>query len=173
MNFKAFALATAAIAATATGAEAYTTNQHGVGFYGPEDLNAYPVHQQLVERLEANGIFVVDGETLKGACDAEPGYKLYGFYTAEDNFIAICPGLNDGEWLETLTHEAVHAYQDLRAGLDNAQMGEANNVISIFNKLTDRKQNAVLDYDTDSQALEAEAWYFEDKPEAVLDAWTF
>ena len=173
MNFKAFALATAAIAATATGAEAYTTNQHGVGFYGPEDLSAYPIHQQLAERLEANGIFIVDGSTLDGACEAEPGYKLYGFYSGSKNFIAICDGLNDKEWLETLTHEAVHAYQDYRTGLDNAQLGEATNVISIFNKLTDNKQEAVLDYDTDSQALEAEAWYYEDKPEAVLNAWSF
>ena len=136
MNFKAFALATAT-AATAIGApaaQAYYLNPHGVGFFGSEDLTYTPVHAALVDRLEANGIFVIDGSTLTGACEAKPGYKLYGFYNSDKNYIAICPGLTDQEWLETLTHEAVHAYQDYRAGLDNSRLGEANNVRSIFNK---------------------------------------
>ena len=175
-NFKAFTFVSALAAASAIaapGAQAYYTNQHGVGFWGPEDLTDYPVHQALVERLEAHGIWVIDGSTLEGSCEAKPGYKLYGYYTAADNYIVICPGLTAREFLETLTHEAVHAYQDYRTGLDNYTLGEASNVISIFNKLTDAKQNAVLDYDQGDQALEAEAWYFEDKPQAVLNAWSF
>ena len=174
MTIKTTALGLATIAAIAApSANAYTINQHGVGFFDSSDLTYSPVHAALVDRLEANGIFVVDGSTLDGACKAKPGYKLYGFYSASRNFIAICPGLNEREWLETLTHEAVHAYQDYRAGLNNSRMDAPDNVQSIFNRLSDSKQDAVLDYAPDSQAIEAEAWYFETRPAAVLDAWSF
>ena len=70
---KTTAIGLAAIAAiTAPSANAYTTNQHGVGFYDSSDLAFSPVHAALVDRLESHGVFVVDGSTIDGACDAEP-----------------------------------------------------------------------------------------------------
>lgn len=171
---KTTALGLATLAAIAApSASAYTINQHGVGFFDSSDLSYSPVHAALVDRLNDHGVVVVDGSTLDGACDAEPGYKLYGFYSAARNFMAICPGLTDREWLETLTHEAVHAFQDYRVGLQNDRMGEADNVRSVFAKLPAGKQAAVLDYPAAHQALEAEAWFYETRPAAVLEAWSF
>ena len=174
MTIKTTAIGLATLAAIAApGANAYTTNQHGVGFYDSSDLAFSPVHAALIDRLEDNGVLVVDGSTLDGACDSKPGYKLYGFYSASRNFMAICPGLTTQEWLETLTHEAVHAFQDYRAGLQNDDMHVAPNVQSIFNALPLTKQDAVLDYPAAHQATEAEAWFYETRPHAVLEAWSF
>ena len=120
MTIKTTAIGLAALAAIAApSANAYTTNQHGVGFYDSSDLAFSPVHAALVDRLEEHGIWVVDGSTMSTACESRPGYKLYGFYDARENYMVICPGLTTEEWLETLTHEAVHAFQDYRAGLYN------------------------------------------------------
>ena len=162
----------AAFAIAAPAAQAYTTNGHGVGFYDPADFGT-GITGQLIQKLENHGIWVVDGSTLEGACDAEPGYKLYGYYSGSENYIAICPGLTTAEAVETITHEAVHAYQDYRAGLNNSELQAPANVRSLFAGLSESKQQAVLDYATEDQALETEAWFFESRPAEVLEAWTF
>ena len=173
MNIKALAL-TALTAATAIAApaDAYTVNKHGVGIFEPKD--APGVYGQLIKKLADKGVFVVAADTYDGYCEqAKPGFKRFGWYDSNTNLIGICSGLTGAEAQETLAHEAVHAYQDYRAGLNNSQYIEHRNVVGLFQGLSPDLKQAVLAYDVEDQRLEAEAWFFQSRPKAVLEAWTF
>ena len=172
-NFKKLLLTTLATTATIIGGGAQAYEVHdGIGFYTPDDFSG--AHAEIVEGLDELGVPVVDGSTIKGACEAEPGYILYGFYVPSDNFMVLCrDGLSQNEIEETLTHEAVHAFQDYRAGIENDQL-EVPDVRSLFEALPQGYQQNILNtYDKADWELETEAWHFQDKPEAVAEAFQF
>ena len=172
-NFKSLLLTTLATTATIIGGGAQAYEVHdGIGFYTPDDFTG--AHAEIVEGLNELEIPVVDGSTIEGACEAEPGFILYGFYHPGENFMVLCSdGLTQNEIESTLVHEAVHAYQDYRAGIHNGELSVPD-MRSLFTQLPREFQENILHtYDESDWAVETEAWFFQDKPEAVAEAFRF
>ena len=172
-TFSKVLLSTLSTVATIAGGTAGAYEVHdGIGFYTPDDFSG--AHAEIVHQLDRLEIPVVDGSTVKGACDADPGMILYGFYVPSENVMVLCKdGLTRKDIEETLTHEAVHVIQDGRAGINNSELS-VGDVRPLFRRLSDEYQQNILEsYDQEDWALETEAWYFQDKPEAVAEAFKF
>lgn len=162
-NFTKLTLtALTAVATLAPTANAQFTDQHGNTFYEPTDFDKN--HAPIVERLYNVGIPVVDGRGTN-LCQDE---NVLGWYTGEKNFIVICYG-DETLRAETLAHEAVHVAQDCRAGLSNNSLAERENMGFIYEYLPAHKErNIVNNYDRSDWVIEAEAFYYEDEPTAVV-----
>lgn len=172
-NLKNLLLTTLATTATVVGGSASAYEVHkGIGFYTPDDFTG--AHADIVRSLNKMEIPVVDGSTVDGACEADPGMILYGFYLPGENIMVLCKeGLTWNDIEETLTHEAVHVIQDARAGINNSELS-VGDVRPLFRLLPERYQENILQsYDQEDWAIETEAWYFQDKPEAVAEAFRF
>ena len=172
-TFSKVLLSTLSTVATIAGGTAGAYEVHkGVGFYTPEDFTG--AHSQIVKSLYELEVPVVDGSTVDGACEADPGMILYGFYIPSENVMVLCKdGLSQKDIEETLVHEAVHVIQDARAGINNDSM-YVGDVRPLFRQLSDSyQQNILQNYDQKDWELETEAWFFQDKPEAVADAFRF
>lgn len=172
-NLKKLVLTTLATTATIIGGGAQAYEVHdGIGYYTPDDFTG--PHAEIVDSLYDLEVPVVDGSTVEGVCEADPGYILYGFYVPSENVMVLCKdGLTQNEIEETLVHEAVHVYQDYRAGLHNSEL-EVPDVRSLFEQLPQGyQQNILHTYDQEDWELETEAWFFQDKPEAVAEAFRF
>ena len=162
-NFTKIALtALTALATLAPNANAAWTNQHGIRFYEATDFDKK--FGPIVERLENIGVPVVDGRGTN-LC---PDENVLGWYTGEKNFVVICNG-NQALRAETLAHEAVHVAQDCRTGINTNTLGERDNMDFIYKYLPAHKErNIIRNYDKTDWVIEAEAFYFEDEPTAVV-----
>ena len=141
-------------------------NKHGVRFLEPSDFPRS--HQPLVAALNYSGIATVDGGNFK-ACEIKGDTYLAGYYLPEENGLIICTNTPDkGDIPNTLTHEAVHAVQDCRAGLQNGELRPAisQEIRSTFPQ--DLAEHIAKEYPEERWAAEAEAFYFADHPDVVL-----
>ena len=158
-------LTIAALAAASTVAPAAAQFTHnGNVFYEASDFSG--AHAAIVEQLWEVGIPVVDGRNT----DLCPTERVLGWYTGEGNFMVICHG--DAELrAETLTHEAVHAVQDCRAGLDNAKLEDPTkeDVQWWAEQIPNKTAMIVNNYPERAWFIEAEAFFYETRPAAVSD----
>ena len=154
-------LVATAIASPATAA---WTNQNGVTILDAQD---FPLtHRPLYNALDAVNVPVIDGFDWD---QCEPGERYYtaGFYVPAHNFIVLCTNTEAPDILGTFTHEAVHAVQDCRAGLENELMYHG-----VQDHMVDALGGDELDlirtaYPKDQWLDEVEARYFEQDPQAV------
>ncbi len=171
-NLKKLLLSTLAIGSVLVPSAQAAYETDGVRILEASDFSG--AHSTIVDGLEKLGVPVVDGASWEGSCEAEEGYTLYGWYHPEHNIMVLCTeGMTRKDIEETLTHEAVHAIQDARAGINNSEM-DYPNVQPLFEALSPEYQHNILNsYDQEDWEIETEAWYFQDKPEVVADVFTF
>ncbi len=131
---------------------------------------------QLINSLDDHGVAVLDGEAnnIRACNPQEDGSRVLGFYAPKYNFMVICSNSDIPTWLmfETLVHETVHVIQDLRDGIDNESLiGPQGEYMSFLGKnLSPAKaQNIQAMYQKKDWAIEAEAFFFETRPQTVLN----
>ncbi|MCP4974053.1 MAG: hypothetical protein GY914_10350 [Prochlorococcus sp.] len=140
------------------------TNQNGVKILESQD---FPLtHRPLFNALAAVNINVVDGYDWE-QCAVGDQYYTAGFYVPAHNFIVLCTNSPAPDILSTFTHEAVHAVQDCRAGLDNSILHHG-----VQNHMVDALGGDELDlirsaYPENEWLDEVEARYFADSPSVV------
>ena len=164
-NFTKLALtALTTLATLAPTANAKFQDQHGNTFYDRNDFTG--AHAAIVDRLYEIGIPVVDGRGTN-LCKNE---NVLGWYTGEKNFMVICYG-DYNLRAETLTHEAVHAVQDCRTGLEtNSLDNPTNDDVRYWARNMGTKADLIVNnYDQEDWAIEAEAFFYETRPSAVAD----
>ena len=170
-NFKAFTLAalTAATTLAPAAQAAYTVD--GIKYHDAGDFKGQ--YAKVMDTLDELGVPVVDGRGDARFCEEpdEDGKITLGWYTGQHNFVVICYG-DDALRAETLAHEAVHVFQDCRAGFDNATVGDPDDYLlnKIADNLPEHKANLIVNlYDEEDWKIEAEAFLLEDHPEIVND----
>jgi hypothetical protein len=134
--------------------------------------------KQFIEGLDDLGVPVINGtKSNANECDAN---NVLGFYSSIHNIMTICTqGVPYWLRFETLVHETVHVIQDARDGLDNDNLepGTVFYVTGLYNRLSDRKTRLILKhYDKEQWPVEVEAYYFETRPQKVLNElkrWAF
>ena len=111
-------LATVLVLSTCLGTSVHAArvNKYGVRLLDVEDFPAR--YQRLATALATAGIDVVDGHNWE-ACKPTETTITKGFYAPAENFIVLCTNNQLPDIMTTFVHEAVHAVQDCRAGLDN------------------------------------------------------
>ena len=134
------------------------------------------VARQMINTLEDHGVAVLDGEAngVKVCDPQEDGSRVLGFYSPQYNFMVVCSSSDIPTWLqfETLVHETVHVIQDLRDGIDNDSLiGPQGEYMSYLGKNLHpaKVENIQAMYDRKDWAIEAEAFFFETRPQAVLN----
>ena len=149
------------------------------------DGSDFGIHSKLatpmIEALTEVGVPVVDGgKNGIPMCKPEGNKIILGFYVPSNNIMVICTSHgNKGLMMETLTHESVHVIQDLRTGIENSELdGGSNQYLSkLANNLHPQKVNIISSlYPKKDWAVETEAFYFEDKPQTVVNEirkWAF
>ena len=159
-------LASALTLTTCLGANASWVNQHGVTIY---DITDVPVsHQPLFRALKAANVPVINGKDWKQCVPGEHTY-LGGFYVPTRNFIVLCPQAPNGNILQTLVHEAVHAVQDCRAGQANTAMIHKGTQLMV-NLLPDEEVALINElYPADQHWDEVEARFLDIYPNYVAD----
>ena len=150
----------------------------GSDFVGNEVLAG-----DMINSLTEMGIPVVDGgKNDLPVCqpDEAKGSYTLGYYVPADNYMVICTNVAPvALQFETLTHEAVHVIQDARTGIQNDDLigpGQKTHE-KLVDGLADKKIDTIVSlYDKEDWVIETEAFFFEDKPEAVagaLQSWAF
>lgn len=150
--------------AIASPVSAAFTNKHGVRVFERDD---FPLtHQPLFNALEEKGVYTVDGFDWE-QCEVTGQTFLAGFYIPARNLIVLCTNSPNKNVLNTFTHEAVHAVQDCRAGLDNDELahGTQNHMISALPQT--ELELIQANYLRNQWHDEVEARYFADSPAAV------
>ena len=149
------------------------------------DGNDFPGYEvmatPMIQALTEMGVPVVDGgKNDVEMCLPKEDKMTLGFYVPASNVMVICTKSIPG-WLqmETLTHETVHVIQDARAGINNGDLEEApqTHLINLANNMDPDKMNIIYSlYDQDQYAVEIEAFYFETRPQVVVNEiqrWAF
>jgi len=146
--------------------------------FGPNSV----VAGDIINSLNELGVPVIDGgvEDLPQCDPNEDGSYTLGFYVPSRNIMAICTDHGNQDLiLETLVHEAVHVIQDARAGIDNGDLGEGTTsyLRGLIDDLDTDKVNTIEAlYDPSDYAVEVEAFYFETRPQVVVNEiqkWAF
>ena len=163
-NFKALALTALTIAATlAPAAQAQVADR----VVTPARVPAS--HRNLAQAINDAGVTIYDGRNTK-ECRANEEGRLMGYYQGHANYMVLCT--NNGtmaEMLKTLTHEAVHMFQDCHTGGINSNgvqpTGEWKKLIS---RLSDKHVNEIQAfYPEHKWGHEVEARAFENSPNQV------
>ena len=147
--------------------------------FGPQHK---AVATQLIDTLTEIGVPVFDGgkNNIEICVPNEDGSQTLGYYVPSKDYMVVCTdGIDNDLQMETLVHETVHVIQDLRDGLDNDSLVGPEG--EYFQKLADGlptyKANTITSmYDREDWAIEAEAFFFEDKGQIVaneLDTFKF
>ncbi len=130
------------------------------------------VNPHLVSAVERLGVQALDAsdETFCSSDVSTP----YALYHIKHNVIVLCTEnmVSPDKLAKSYTHEVVHMVQDCRAGLHNSDLVEntVENTRYYFSQLPAHLQDNILrGYDQRDWNLEAEAYYFQDKPLTVLD----
>ena len=168
-NFTKIALtALAALATIAPTAQAKTTID-GITFYEPSDFRG--AYAQVAQKLDEMQIPIVDGRETN-LCESDtPGAQVMGWYTGDQNFMVLCYG-SQADINETLTHEAVHAMQDCRTGLNNSDLGELGGIrAKVLDAALSNDKKALINkyYEVADHQLEKEAFFYESNPAATLE----
>ncbi len=157
-------LATLAVSLIATPATSAWINDNGVRIYDIDDVP--PTHQPLFNSLAKSGVPVVDGFDWD-QCEVNAESYTAGFYIPRFNVIVLCSNSPAPDLLSTLTHEAVHAVQDCRAGQDNSAMVHAATQYMI-DGLPQSELDIITDYYPNEEHLdEVEARFLEPYPDHV------
>ena len=167
MDYKAIgAAASALICCLGNPADAAWVNQHGVTILEGSD---FPIsHRPLFNALQDAGIGVVDAGDWE-YCEPTESKYVAGFYSPSRNFIGLCTNSDAPDLLNTFTHEAVHAVQDCRSGLNNPQMGAVVKQHYIDSLPKSEIEIITTLYPEDQWDDEVEARYFADSPKAVTE----
>ena len=149
------------------------------------DGGDFGIHSKLatpmIESLTQLGVPVVDGgkENLP-QCESDGKSITLGFYVPATNIMVICSSHgNTSLMFETLTHEVVHVVQDLRTGIENSELdaGTPQYLSKLASGLNDEDVNIISTlYPKSHWNAEVEAFYFQDKPQTVLNEiqkWAF
>ena len=147
----------------------------GYHFMSGDDFGKYSSSaSQLLSSLDDVGVVVLDGNKNDIVhCDPkEDGSRVLGFYAPKYNLMVICTNNDIPSWVqfETLVHETVHVVQDARDGIDNDTLvGPSGEYRSWLGKVLNpqKRDNIMAMYDQKDWAIEAEAFHFENQPEAV------
>ncbi len=180
-SFKTLLLSTLALGSVVAPAQAgYTYN--GYHLMDGSDFKGYEVMATpMIQALTEMGVPVVDGgKNDVEMCIPQEDKMTLGFYVPASNVMVICTK-SIPSWLqmETLTHETVHVIQDARAGINNADLEEASqsHLINLANNMDPDKMNIIYSlYDQEDYAVEIEAFYFESRPQVVVNEiqrWAF
>ena len=176
-TFTKIALGTLTTLATVVSPALATYEVDGYHFMdGSEFGKDESLARQLITSLEDRGVAVLDGEANDiSHCDPrEDGSRVLGFYAPKYNFMVVCSNSDIPTWMmfETLVHETVHVIQDLRDGIDNESLvGPQGEYMSFLGKNLhpEKAQNIQAMYDQKDWAIEAEAFFFETRPQTVLN----
>ena len=123
--------------------------------------------------IERAGVPVIDGRSVRERCEhPNPKYTIFGFYNSYYNVMVVCiQNIPTRElFQEVIYHEAVHLVQDCRTGIDSPSLypGSEQYIETLWVMLAESKQLNILNsYDHTDWDVEIEAFFFEDKPEAV------
>ena len=182
MNFKKLLLSTLALGSVVAPSANAGYTYEGYHLMDGSDFPGYErVATPMIQALTEMGVPVIDGGKNKvEMCAAKEDKVTLGFYVPASNVMVICTKSIPG-WLqmETLTHETVHVIQDARAGINNEDLGEAptDHLITLTNEMDPDKMNIIYSlYDESDYAVEVEAFYFETRPQAVVNEiqrWAF
>ena len=183
MNFKTTLLSLLTLTGTVTAPALAGYQYQGTQLMDGSDFGPHSVVAgDIINSLNELGVPVVDGgvENLPQCDPREDGSYTLGFYVPSMNVMAICTDHgNQSLILETLTHEAVHVIQDVRAGIDNSKLsaGSTQYLSKLANDLHPEKANIITQlYDREDWNVEVEAFYFESRPYQVaqeLHRWAF
>lgn len=183
-NFKKIGLGLLATLATVSGGVAQAGYQYdGIHLMDGSDFGYenQALATNMIESLTEMGIPVVDGgKNGMKVCQPEGDSYTLGYYVPSQNYVVICTNVSGKDMqFETLTHEAVHVIQDARTGINNDELMGPNKSFhrQLVDNLSGDKVNTIVDlYDESDWVVETEAFYFEDKPQAVaeeLRRWAF
>lgn len=141
--------------------------------YSVEDLTRIGVHRGLAQRLDALGVQMLDGYSYPDLCS--PSLNIQAAYNSRRNQLVICSANAESAAAlsKAVTHEAVHVAQDCRTDLANAASyaGPGNYTAQLGSQLDQFKLHQIHRlYEQDEWPSEIEAYHFEDKPDAVLNA---
>ena len=169
-NIKKVALtALTALAATTAPAQAgYMVD--GYHILDASDFNA--PQGRIVKALEQLNVPVIDGANMDHCKPLENGAYRLGFYVPSHNFMVLCTNNGDAAQMNTtLTHEAVHVLQDIRAGFSNDEMQvEEYKLEYLASHLPQSEVDLIVNlYDKSQWAEEIEARALQDNPLAVVD----
>ena len=171
-NLKKIALtALAAVTTTVAPAQAGQVID-GYHIMDEADFATSKPHVRIVQALTALGIPVFDGgkNGFKQCEPRENGTYTLGFYNPKHNAMVLCTNNGDEATMkETLTHEAVHVLQDMRAGLDNVNLKTYETDINSFAKtLPERHVDLIVKlYPREQWAEEIEARALQTNPVMV------
>ena len=135
---------------------------------------------ELIDTLDQMNVPVLDGTKNElSQCTSKTSIIL-GYYSPKYDVMVICTkGVPDWLRFETLVHETVHVIQDARDGLENDTLGQPGKryIHNLSVKLAKRKLRIIRNsYPQSRWNIEVEAFYFETKPQVVLDelkTWVF
>ena len=146
-----------------------------IEYFTPGQLERAGVHEGIARGLDALGVPVVNGISTPALCgDTDSEYYTLAMYNRRHNFIIICPQNMTENWqfIESVTHEAAHVVQDCRSGIETNTLypGDDKYLVGLWKALPLKKQETIANaYPEDKWAVEVEAFYFEDKPQAVAE----
>ena len=137
--------------------------------------------RRIIQELSAEYFKYTDGgKNDIPMCKADGNKIILGFYVPSTNIMVICTDHGrKGLMMETLTHETVHVIQDLRTGIENTELdaGTPQYLSKLANDLHPEKVNTISSlYPKSDWNVEVEAFYFEDKPQTVVNEiqkWAF
>ena len=145
-------------------ADAVFVNQHGVTFMESQDIPLS--HRGLFNSLRAVNVYTVDGFDWD-QCKVNGDTYNAGFYNTDKNFIVLCTNGPNAQVWNTFTHEAVHAVQDCRDGI-NTPLLVAHVKSQYFYSIGPRGLNYIMEkYPKDQWDAEIEARHFADHPALV------
>ena len=182
MNIKTTLLSLLSLTATVATPALAGYQYQGVSLMDGSDFG---IHSKLatpmIEALTEVGVPVVDGgKNNIPMCEADGNKITLGFYVPSTNIMVICTEHgHKGLMMETLTHETVHVIQDLRTGIENTELdaGTPQYLSKLANDLHPEKVNTISSlYPKSDWNVEVEAFYFEDKPQTVVEEiqkWAF
>jgi len=182
MNIKTTLLSLLSLTATVTTPALAGYQYEGVHLMDGSDFG---IHSKLatpmIEALTEVGVPVVDGgKNGIPICIPEGNKMILGFYVPSNNIMVICTSHgNNRVMMETLTHETVHVIQDLRTGIENSELdgGSPEYLSKLASGLHPEKINIITNlYDKSDWEVETEAFYYEDKPQTVVNEiqkWAF
>ena len=142
----------------------------------PSELVDRGVHPYIAQSLDNLGVPVFDGALMPGLCGDRRTDHSYviAAYNRQYNAIVICNQnvSSNHEFIEGVTHEAVHVVQDCRTGLHNTTLsaGDKPYVINLYNALSTDTQDLIRNlYPMEKWDIEIEAFYFQGRPQAVAN----
>tara|TARA_Y100000589_G_C27129971_1_gene620179 strand:+ start:412 stop:960 length:549 start_codon:yes stop_codon:yes gene_type:complete len=135
---------------------------------------------QLIDTLNQMNVPVLDGTKNELSQCTSKTSNVLGYYSAKHDVMVICTK-DVPDWLrfETLVHETVHVIQDARDGLENDTLGQPGRsyISTLYGDLAKKKRRLIRESYPQSQwNVEVEAFYFETKPQVVLNelkTWAF